>query len=76
LNQAKVEEDNKQEDGEVRLEECAQHRAYFHIESSNSDSFEESSGSLSSSGEYDSIEIETSDLSGNNKDKFHSDIAD
>jgi len=50
--------------------------AYFHIQSSNSDSFEESSGSLSSSGEYDSIEIETSDLSGNNKDKFHSDIAD
>lgn len=32
MNQAKVEEDNKQEDGEVRLEECAQHRAYFHIE--------------------------------------------
>jgi len=70
LNQTKAEENNTQEDGEVRVEESAQHRACFHIESSNSDSGDESSGSLSSP-EYDSNDIESSDLSGD-----HADIAD
>ena len=71
MNQTKVEENNTQEDGEVRVEESAQHRACFHIESSNSDSVDESSGSLSAAGEYDSSDIESSDLSGG-----HADIAD
>ena len=57
LNHTKVDESKKQEDDEVRLEECAQNCPYFHIERNNSGPFDESFGSISSSDDYDSMDI-------------------